>query len=54
MASHEDAMLLVQLFRWGTQLGIENASKAVLSESFDPKSASVNGCGTRCRFLATS
>jgi hypothetical protein len=61
MASHEDAVLLVQLFRWGTQLGIENASKAVLSESFDPKTASVNdesvakllefgeGVGTLCK-----
>jgi hypothetical protein len=61
MASHEDAVLLVQLLRWGTELGIENASKAVLSESFDPKTASVNdesvarllefgeGVGTLCK-----
>jgi hypothetical protein len=61
MASHEDAVLLVQLFRWGTELGIESASKAVLSESFDPKTASVNdesvakllefgeGVGTLCK-----
>jgi hypothetical protein len=61
MATHEDAVLLVQLFRWGTELGVENASKAVLSESFDPKTASVNdesvarllefgeGIGTLCK-----
>jgi hypothetical protein len=61
MATHEDAVLLVQLLRWGTELGIENAAKAVLSESFNPKTASVNdesvakllefgeGVGTLCK-----
>ena len=39
MATHEDAMVLVQLMRWGTELGIENASRAVLSDSFDPRTA---------------
>ncbi len=61
MATHDDAMVLVQLLRWGTELGIENASKAVLSDSFDPRTAATTdesvakllefgeGVGTLCK-----
>ncbi len=42
MADHNDAVLLVQLAQWGTAMGIEDATLAVLSEDFDPESADAN------------
>lgn len=39
MATHEDAMLMVQLFRWSTELGSIEAADAVYSDGFDPEIA---------------
>ena len=39
MASHEDGMLVVQLARWGTQLGLDEALRVVLAEHYDPEQA---------------
>jgi hypothetical protein len=40
-ATHEDAMLLMQLMRWGTELGLDDAMNTIFSEEFDPAQASM-------------
>lgn len=37
MATREDAELLVQLMRWGTELGVEDALQTLFSPGFDPE-----------------
>ena len=39
MASHEDGMLVVQLARWGSQIGLDDALRVVLAEPYDPGQA---------------
>lgn len=36
VAKHEDAMVLIQLSRWGTELGLEDAMKEIFADGFDP------------------
>jgi hypothetical protein len=36
-ATHEDAMLMMQFMRWGTEMGLEDALGAIFSEDFDPE-----------------
>lgn len=38
-ATHEDAMLLVQLLRWGNEMGLESSLRAIFAEDFDPETA---------------
>jgi hypothetical protein len=35
-ASHGDAMLLVELAKWGTMMGILEASRTIFADEFDP------------------
>ncbi len=35
VATYEDANLVVQLMRWGTEMGLDEALSSVFSESFD-------------------
>ena len=37
--TRDDALLLVQLARWGTELGVHDAIAAILADDFDPDSA---------------
>jgi hypothetical protein len=39
MATREDAHLVVQLMRWGTEMGLEDALRLLFSEDFDTTSA---------------
>lgn len=39
MADREDATLLVQLAQWATSLGLQEASRAVFADDFDPEAA---------------
>jgi hypothetical protein len=39
--TYEDAQLMVQLARWGTELGIGDALPHVFADDFDPDSADV-------------
>jgi hypothetical protein len=39
MATHEDAETVLQLMRWGTEMGFEGAAKAIFSPDFDPEAA---------------
>ena len=34
--THEDAQLMVQLARWGTQLGLQDALPTLFADDFDP------------------
>jgi hypothetical protein len=38
-ATHEDAMLIVELSKWGTMIGIEEASRVLFADDFDPEAA---------------
>ena len=40
-ATHEDAHLVVQLARWGSEMGAEDASEVIFSDAFDSANASV-------------
>jgi hypothetical protein len=35
-ATYDDAKLVVQLMRWGTELGLEDALRTIFAEVFDP------------------
>ena len=37
--NHEDASLVVELAKWGTMLGLAEASRAIYADEFDPSSA---------------
>jgi hypothetical protein len=36
-ATRDDAMLMMQFLRWGTELGLEDALKTIFSDDFDPQ-----------------
>jgi hypothetical protein len=42
MADQNDAQLIVQLSQWGTQMGMDEASRAVWADSFDPEKATTD------------
>jgi hypothetical protein len=37
--TRDDALLMVQLARWGTELGVQDALARILSDDFDPHAA---------------
>jgi hypothetical protein len=39
-ATYEDAKLVVQLVRWGTEMGLDDAVSILFAPDFDPESAS--------------
>jgi hypothetical protein len=41
-ASHEDAKLIVQLVRWGSESGLDEAVHALFAEDFQPAEATVD------------
>jgi hypothetical protein len=47
VATYDDAALVVQLVRWGTELGLSDAVHTLLSEAFDPSVASTNDVAVR-------
>jgi hypothetical protein len=46
-ATYDDANLIVQLIRWATDLGLDDAAQAVFADSFDPVTASVEDVAVR-------
>jgi hypothetical protein len=40
--THEDAMLIVELAKWGAMSGLPEASRTVFAEDFDREAAHVN------------
>ena len=46
-ASHEDAHLVIQISRWGTEMGLEEATQVIFSDGFDPSTASTKDPAVR-------
>jgi hypothetical protein len=42
VATYDDAGLLVQLMRWGTEMKLEDAYNDIFSEAFDAETADLN------------
>ncbi|MDQ1733938.1 MAG: hypothetical protein QOH56_189, partial [Pseudonocardiales bacterium] len=55
MADREDAALVVQLAQWGATMGLQQAAKVVLSDDFDPDTASLDDDNvvTVCNYYET-
>jgi hypothetical protein len=47
VATYEDANLIVELLRWGTEMGFENAMEVIFSDSFDADDGSVESPDVR-------
>lgn len=47
VATYEDANLLIQLMRWGTEMGLDDAMSAIFDEGFDPETAPMNDRSVR-------
>jgi hypothetical protein len=41
-ATHEDAMLMMQFLRWGSEMGLEDALRTIFSDEFDPETEAMN------------
>lgn len=41
-ATYDDANLVMQIVRWGTELGLPDALKDILADDFDPDTASID------------
>lgn len=50
-ASREDANLIVQLCRWGTEMGLEDAMAEVFSPDFDPIAVADEGDASTRKIL---
>ena len=40
--THDDAMLLVELAKWGAMIGLGEASRAIFADDFDPDGVEAN------------
>jgi hypothetical protein len=47
VATYEDANLIVELLRWGTELGFESAMEAIFADTFDADDGSVDSPDAR-------
>jgi hypothetical protein len=47
VATNEDAVLIVQLMRWGTEMGLEESLSAIFADGFDPKTAPMDDPSVR-------
>jgi hypothetical protein len=47
VATYEDANLLVQLMRWGTEIGLNDALKTIFDEGFDPETEPMDSAPIR-------
>jgi hypothetical protein len=41
-ATHDDAMLMVELSKWGSMAGLDEAAREIMSDDFDPESANAS------------
>ena len=46
-ATYDDAKLVVQLCRWGTEMGLNEAAVTIFSDAFDPEIASADDPAVR-------
>jgi hypothetical protein len=47
VATYDDANLIVQLVRWGTEMGLDEAVQVLFTEGFEPSSASTDEVSVR-------
>jgi hypothetical protein len=47
MAKHEDAMIVIQLSRWSTEMGLGGAMKEIFADGFDASSGSADNDSVR-------
>lgn len=40
-ATHDDAILMIELAKWGSMVGIDEAAREVFADDFDPEAAEV-------------
>ena len=40
-ATHDDAMLMIELAKWGSMIGVNEASRELFADNFDPDTAEV-------------
>ena len=40
--SHDDAILVVELAKWGSTIGLSEASRAIFADEFDPNAVEAN------------
>lgn|SRR5512133_523957 len=45
--THDDAMLIVELSKWGAMMGLPDASRMIFSEGFDPDTAEMTDLGVQ-------
>jgi hypothetical protein len=46
-ATHDDAMLMVELAKWGSMAGLDEAAREVMADDFDPEEADVRDPSVR-------
>lgn len=47
VANYEDAALVLQIVRWGTEMGLDDATHALFADGFDPESVSTDNESVR-------
>ncbi len=47
VATYEDAALVMQIVRWGAEMGLDDAGHAIFADAFDAKSASLDNPAVR-------
>jgi hypothetical protein len=47
VATYDDANLLIQTMRWGTEMGLDDAMAAIFDEGFDPETAPMDNPSVR-------
>jgi len=47
MAKHEDALIVIQLSRWGTELGLEEAMQEIFADGFDASNGAAENASVR-------
>ena len=50
-AKHEDAALVMQIVRWGTEMGLDEATHEIFAEGFDPEAATADHKAVRTMLM---
>jgi hypothetical protein len=46
-SNHDDAMLLIEIAKWGAMIGVADAGRAIWDDDFDPDGAEANDSSVR-------
>jgi hypothetical protein len=47
MAKHEDALIVIQLSRWSTEMGLDNAMSEIFADGFDASDGAPDNASVR-------